>query len=82
MSEHSVIGTIIDAPGTYNEEGSEVTAPSYLEGWHVNMIELVPELAAHQVFPPHPLRVYAGVETVFLRFADEVEWLAIPQCPH
>lgn len=77
--EHSVIGRIIAVPGTYNDEGVEITPPTYREGWHVNMTELLPELAQYQVFPAEPYRVYAGADTVFMRFADEAEWLAIAQ---
>ncbi|VVP01411.1 hypothetical protein PS862_02867 [Pseudomonas fluorescens] len=73
--EHSVIGRIIDVPGTYSEQGNELTPPTYQSGWHVNMTELVPELEQYRVFPAQPYRVYAGAETVFLRFADEGEWL-------
>ena len=75
--EHSVIGLIVDQPGTYDEEGNELTPPTYIEGWHVNMTELLPDLAQYQVFPEEPLRVYAGIDTVFLRFADEAEWLTV-----
>lgn len=31
------IGKIIDQPGTYDEEGNELTSPTYLDGWHVNV---------------------------------------------
>ena len=75
--ENSVIGRIVDVPGTYSEEGVEITPPTYVDGWHVNMTELLPELQQYQVFPEQPLRVYAGIETVFLRFSDEAEWLAV-----
>lgn len=74
--EHSVIGLLVDVPGTYDEQGNELVPPTYLDGWHVNMTQLLPELVAHQVFPQAPYRVYAGAETVFLRFADKAEWLA------
>lgn len=75
--EHSVIGQLIDEPGTYGEDGKELAAPAYRDGWHVNMTELVPELSQYQVFPAEPYRVYGGVYTVFLRFADEGEWLSV-----
>lgn len=77
MIEHNVVGRIIDVPGTYDEDGSELTPAIYLDGWHVNMTELLPELVQHQVFPLNPMRVYADTETVFLQFADEAEWLAV-----
>lgn len=76
MKEHSVIGPIIDKPATFDEAGELVTEATYLEGWHVNMVELLPTLSQFQVFPPHPTRVYAGIKTIFLRFASKEEWLS------
>lgn len=74
MKERSVVGHIIDEPGTYDEEGNELTSPTFREGFHVNMLELLQPLAQFQVFPAAPQRVYAGAETIFLRFEDEAEW--------
>lgn len=75
--EHSVVGKIIDVPGTYDEGGNELTPPTFKEGWHVNMVEVLPSLANFRVFPENPLRVYGGVDTVFLRFDSEEQWLAL-----
>lgn len=77
--EHSVIGQIVDVPGTYDESGVELTPPTFLPGWHVNMTELVPELAEFQVFPENPTRVYAGAETIFLRFESQSQWESLSE---
>lgn len=74
MIEYSEVGRIIDVPGTYDEEGRELTPPTYQDGWHVNMTELLPELVQYQVFPSSPVRVYSDAPTVFLRFEDEGQW--------
>lgn len=75
--EYSEIGLIIDVSGTYDENGDELSPPTYFEGWHVNMTELLPELAEFEVFPENPRRVYADAPTTFLKFADEAEWRGI-----
>lgn len=48
-------------------------------GYHVNIAPQVyaAELAPYRVTPTSPERVFAGAETVFLRFADEAEARAI-----
>lgn len=75
--DYSVVGRIIDVPGTYDEDGNELTPPTFREGWHVNMTELIPELEQYQIFPAKPYRIYAGAETIFLRFESEEQWLDI-----
>lgn len=43
-------------------------------GFHLNVAPEVAEgLEAYEAFPRNPRRVFAGAETVFLRFADEAE---------
>lgn len=43
-------------------------------GYHLNIApEIVAGLDAWRVYPISPKRVFAGAETVFLRFADETE---------
>ncbi len=32
-----VIGQIVDTPGTYDEEGNQLTPPVLLDGWHINV---------------------------------------------
>lgn len=43
-------------------------------GYHLNVApEVGAGLEAYQTFPRNPRRVFAGADTVFLRFADEAE---------
>jgi hypothetical protein len=43
----------------------------------VNVLEVAPELAPYVVTPETPTRVFAGVPTVCLKFANRDEWLAL-----
>jgi hypothetical protein len=47
----------------------------YVDGYHLNVAPQVytAELAPYVVTPTFPHRVFAGAETVFLKFADEAE---------
>ena len=57
-----VVGIIYD-PGTYDEEGNELTPPVPHEGWHVNAkwnAELPSTLATRGVAPVTPRRVFYG----------------------
>jgi hypothetical protein len=51
----------------------------YEPGYHVNIAPQVytDALAAYVMTPSLPRRVFAGAETVFLRFADEAEARAV-----
>jgi hypothetical protein len=56
-----VIGDLCER-GTYDEEGNEITPPSLIPGWHVNLRidgELPDELKEFEVFPENPMRVWA-----------------------
>jgi len=46
-----------------------------VEGYHLNIApEIFTEaMASYRVEPANPRRIFAGGETVFLRFADEAE---------
>lgn len=46
-----------------------------VDGYHLNVAPEVysEDLAAFVMTPANPRRVFAGAETVFLRFADEAE---------
>ena len=57
------------------EEGHEVRdVVGYVSGYHLNVApEIAAGLDAWRVYPTSPQRVFAGAETVFLRFADEAE---------
>ena len=57
-----VIGIIYD-PGTYDDDGNELTPPVAHDGWHVNTKwkhSLPTTLANHAVSPATPRRVFAG----------------------
>jgi hypothetical protein len=54
------IGTLYD-PGTYDDEGNEITPPIALEGWHVNFIGELPEAALpYALTPANPRVVFAS----------------------
>ena len=38
-------GIIVDVPGTYDEEGVELTPPTYIDGWHTNVVVKGPLVA-------------------------------------
>jgi len=62
MYNLSIIGKIVDTPGTYDEEGNQLTAATYRQGWHVNTTSEVPEWADYLCDPKPvtPVRIYAG----------------------
>ena len=74
MKNIDVIGKIVDTQGTYDEEGNELTAPTYIAGFHVNTTSEVAEWSDYlcDPQPSTPMRVYAGgVTPVCYRFPDE-----------
>jgi hypothetical protein len=74
MKNIDVIGKIVDTQGTYDDEGNELTAPTYVEGWHVNTTSEVAEWSAYlcDPQPTTPVRIYAGgVTPVCYSFLDE-----------
>lgn len=55
-----IIGTIY-TPGTYDDDGNELTPPVALPGWHVNYKGVLPDgWASSVVTPVTPYRVFAG----------------------
>jgi len=74
MNNQSIIGKIVDTSGTYDDEGNQLTAPTYIAGWHVNTTSEVADWSAYLCDPQPvtPMRVYAGdVTTVCYSFPDE-----------
>ena len=74
MNNLSIIGKIVDTQGTYDDEGNELTAPTYLVGWHVNTTSKVTEWADYlcDPQPTTPVRIYAGgVTPVCYSFPDK-----------
>ena len=73
MKNIDVIGKIVDTSGTYDEEGNQLTAPTYIAGWHVNTTSEVAEWADYlcDPQPTTPVRIYAGgVTPVCYSFPD------------
>jgi len=65
----------------YGEPDEDGVAPvvGWREGYHVNATPAgaaAADFSAWVIEPATPSQVYAGAETVFLRFADEAEALA------
>ena len=57
-----VIGIIYD-PGTYNEEGEELTPPVAHDGWHVNAKwngDMPSTFSTRSVMPVTPRRIFYG----------------------
>ena len=74
MNDQSIIGKIIDTPGTYDDKGNQLTAPTYITGWHVNTTSEVADWSEYlcDPQPTTPVRVYAGgVVPVCYKFPDE-----------
>jgi len=74
MKNLSIIGKIVDTPGTYDEDNNQLTAATYKKGWHVNTTIPVPEWSGYLCDPKPltPVRVYAGgVVPVCYSFPDE-----------
>ena len=74
MNNQSIIGKIVDTQGTYDDEGNQLTAPTYITGFHVNTTREVADWADYlcDPQPSTPIRIYAGgVTPVCYRFPDE-----------
>jgi len=74
MNDLSIIGKIVDAPETYDDDGDLLTAATYIAGWHANTTSEVAEWSAYLLDPQPvtPYRVYAGgVVPVCYVFPDE-----------
>ena len=84
MKNIDVIGKIVDTQGTYDDEGNELTAPTYLTGWHVNTTSEVPEWADYLCDPQPvtPVRIYAGgITTVCYSFPNEDTFNELQETP-
>ena len=74
MIELSEIGLIINKPGTYDDNGEQIKPPTYVPGWHVNATESIPEFKPYEIEVKTPVRIYAGGDTIFLRFDSEAHF--------
>jgi len=84
MKNIDVIGKIVDTQGTYDDEGNELTAPTYIAGWHVNTTSEVPEWADYLCDPQPvtPVRIYAGgVAPVCYSFPNENTFNELQETP-
>jgi len=74
MRNIDVIGKIVNIQGTYDKEGNELTAPTYLPGLYVQTTEAITDWAEY-LEDPQPTtftRTYAGgVTPVRYVFADK-----------
>jgi hypothetical protein len=66
---------IYGEPYTTDEGNEARDVIGYVEGYHLNVSPSVytDELEPYRTAPRNPRRVFAGAETVFLRFEDEAE---------
>jgi hypothetical protein len=49
------VGLIVDVEGTYDDEGKQITPPTFIEGWHVDlMLSDDVDLSEFEVFPKNP----------------------------
>jgi hypothetical protein len=66
---------IFGDPITDDEGNTHRPIEGYVEGYHLNVSPQVytDDLAPYRATPRNPRRVFAGAETVFLRFEDEAE---------
>lgn len=76
MSHYHEVGLIVKTPGTYDEEGNELTPPVYAQGWHVNTLEPVPEWEQYRIPAPEtPKCIYAGgIMPVCYRFESKEQF--------
>jgi hypothetical protein len=66
---------IYGEPYTTDEGNEDRDVIGYVEGYHLNVSPSVytEALEPYRATPRNPRRVFAGAETVFLRFEDEAE---------
>jgi hypothetical protein len=69
-----IIGKIVDTHATYDKNDKQVTAATYIDGWHVNLLKAEPEWAEYlcDPQPETPQRIYAGgVKPVAYKFPNK-----------
>ena len=77
---YDLIGTIHKPTGVMltDSEGFEYPEMEACSGYHVNVLELTPELQPYVVTPDTPVRKFAGRDdTICLQFANRDEWLSL-----
>jgi len=59
------IGLIVDQQGEYNDQGEEITAPTYLDGYHVDvMTNTTVNFGSKEIFPTNERHKFAGYEQI------------------
>ena len=55
------IGKVIDKEATFDEQGNMLTEPTYVDGYHFDiMIEKEVDFGANEIIPKHPRHTFAG----------------------
>ena len=56
------VGLIIDQEATFDEQGNLLTEPTYIEGYHFDiMTDNVIDFGENEIFPNHPKHTFAGI---------------------
>ena len=61
---HAVVevGLIIDQEATFDEQGNLLTEPTYIEGYHFDiMSEIEIDFGENETFPNNPKHTFAGI---------------------
>ena len=55
------IGLVVLTDGTYDEQGNEITAPIFADGYHYDiMSEIEIDFGTNRIFPNNPQHDFAG----------------------
>jgi hypothetical protein len=63
---HAVVevGLIIDQEATFDEQGNLLTEPTYIEGYHFDiMAEKEIDFGVNEIIPKHQMHTFAGYES-------------------
>ena len=45
----------VDVKGTYNDQGEQITPPTFLEGYHIDIVSVIKfNFEPYEIFPKHP----------------------------
>ena len=56
------VGLIIEQEATFDEQGNLLTAPTYREGYHFDiMTENIIDFGENEIFPNNPKHTFAGI---------------------
>ena len=55
------IGNVVDQEATYDEQGNMLTEPTYVDGYHFDiMIDTEIDFGENEIIPKHPRHTFAG----------------------